>query len=110
MFRRLYDYGGVAYVLGGIAVLAMIPAPAMFGLLALGVHVSNSVLIPACITFLVGGMIVSVVFDGNNMQVVAQNKTTEELQRLRAQLAEQAEASKPAGRGRQRRRARKQAE
>lgn len=90
MFKRLYNYGGIAFVIGGIAVLAMIPAPTLFAIGAFGAHIPEKLLMYSGIAFLVGGMICSVIFNGNNMQIVAQNRTTEALQRISEQLEEHA--------------------
>lgn len=91
MFKRLYEYGGVWYVIGGIGVLAMFPAVGLLAIKVAGVAVSTKVLTMGFIAFLVGGLIVSVVFNSENMQVVAQNRTTDVLEKISQQLDEQAE-------------------
>ena len=109
MFKRLYSFGGTAYVVGGLGVLAMLLFFILFGLFALGVPIPDSILKVSGIGFLVGGMIVTTVFNSGSMQVVAQNHTTEMLQKISQQLAEQAEAEKLNRRDSHRLRQRKQA-
>ena len=88
MFKRLYAVGGVWYVLGGLGVFAICSMPVLFGLSYLGVPVPEILLEYSIVALLVGGAVCTVIFNSGNMQVVAQNRTTEMLERISLQLEE----------------------
>lgn len=92
MFKRLYAFGGIAYVLGGLGLLAMLFAVVALVLGGAGISFSRDFFKYTLIAALVGGVIVSIVFNSGNMQVVAQNHTTATLEKISQQLAEQAAA------------------
>lgn len=94
MFKRLYSAGGIAYVLGGLGVLAMGSTAIIFGLICLGIPIPEIVVNYSLVAFFVGGLICTTVFDSGNMQVVAQNRTTEMLEKISQQLDERDEFDK----------------
>lgn len=110
MFKRLYAFGGVAYILGGLGLLAMLFAVVVLVLGGAGISFSRDFFKYTLIAALVGGVIVSIVFNSGNMQVVAQNHTTATLEKISQQLAEQAETDKLHRRNNRRPRQRKQAQ
>lgn len=94
MFKRLYAVGGVWYVLGGLGVFATCSAPMLFGLSCLGVPVPEILLKYSLVALLIGGAISTIVFNSGNMQVVAQNRTTEMLEKISQQLDDRDELGK----------------
>ncbi len=91
MFARLHQNGGTAYVLGGLGVLAMIPAPIAF--LALWVmkqfgmasSFPDIIIYASLGLFIIGGLITTVVFSPEMMQVNEQRNTNALLEELVAQ-------------------------
>ena len=88
MFKRLYAVGGIWYVLGGLSVFAMCSMPLLFGLSYLGVPIPEILLKYSLVALLIGGAVCTVVFNSGTMQVVAQNRSTEVLEKLSQQLEE----------------------
>lgn len=88
MFKRLYAVGGVWYVLGGVGAIGMASAVVVYTLLGFGFSLPEKVSTYSFYAFCIGGLIVTLVFNSGNMQVVAQNRTTEVLERISQQLEE----------------------
>ncbi len=110
MFKRFYAFGGVAYVLGGLGVLTSILGFAVLVVNLIPGAVSQGFFNYALIAILVGLAISTTIFNTGSMQVIAQNHTTEALERISQQLAEQAETDKLHRRNNRRPRQRKQAQ
>lgn len=89
MFKRLYAVGGVWYVLGGLGVLAMSSMPITFGLVYFfGIKMPESILDYSLYALFIGGAVCTLVFNSGSMQVVAQNRTTDMLEKMSQQLDE----------------------
>ncbi len=88
MFKRLYENGGVVYVLGGVGVLAIIPAFVTFLVLFVAKSLGHPELVPAILVKVtlviaaIGGLLVTGCFNNGLMQVNEQRKTNERLDRL----------------------------
>ncbi len=88
MFKRLYENGGVVYVLGGVGLLAILPAPVTFLVLAVAKSFGHPELVPAIfvkvilVIAAIGGLLVTGCFNNGLMQLNEQRKTNERLDQL----------------------------
>lgn len=88
MFKRLYENGGVVYVLGGVGVLAILPAVVTLLLLSVAKSFGHPELVPAILVKVtlviaaIGGLLVTGCFNNGLMQVNEQRKTNERLDQL----------------------------
>ncbi len=92
MFKRLYAFGGVAYVLGGLSVLLAVSGLVVVCLGLIPGVVSSAAFKYAFVAIFIGLAISTTIFNTGSMQVVAQNHTTATLEKISHQLAEQAAA------------------
>lgn len=98
MFKRLYAFGGIAYVLGGLGVLLAVSGLVVVSLGLIPGVVSSAVFKYALVAIFIGLAISTTIFNTGSMQVVAQNHTTRAVEKLSEQLAEQAAVEARGGR------------
>ncbi len=88
MFKRLYENGGVVYVLGGIGTLAIFPAVVTLFIMYVAEKLGYPGLLPevfvkgTLVVAFIGGLFATACFNNELMQVNEQRKTNERLDQL----------------------------